>query len=88
MKLRPDFARGYGRQGDAFFRKGLFTQAIEAYKNGLEKDPDSAAMKDNLARAQARDEARRFGTGPTGGGGGVGGTDGGLESAWVWRVVG
>ncbi|WFC99892.1 Hsp90 cochaperone [Malassezia yamatoensis] len=55
IEANPSFAKGYGRKGGALHGAHRFDEAIQAYKTGLEKNPDDAALKrglEDVERAQ------------------------------------
>jgi stress-induced-phosphoprotein 1 len=48
-ELKPDWPKGWGRQGTALFGKGDLLGAHDAYEEGLKLDPHNAGMKNDLA---------------------------------------
>lgn len=52
VELKPDWAKGYSRLGGALFGQGKHQEAVDAYKKGLEIDPDNAILKKGLDDAQ------------------------------------
>jgi tetratricopeptide (TPR) repeat protein len=48
VSLRPDFTKGYGRVGYAFFYLDKYEEAKQAYEKGLEQDPASEVLKKGL----------------------------------------
>ena len=48
IETNPSFAKGYGRKGSALHGAHKYDEAIAAYKTGLEKNPDDAALKRGL----------------------------------------
>ena len=55
MELNPKFIKGYSRQGVALFGLQRWADAKTAYKQGLEVDPNSDALKQGLADTEARE---------------------------------
>eukprot|EP01004_Peranema_trichophorum_P002409 NODE_1470_length_1939_cov_123.752203_g1247_i0.p1 GENE.NODE_1470_length_1939_cov_123.752203_g1247_i0~~NODE_1470_length_1939_cov_123.752203_g1247_i0.p1 ORF type:complete len:566 (+),score=122.81 NODE_1470_length_1939_cov_123.752203_g1247_i0:61-1758(+) len=70
IEIKPDWAKGYARKGAALHFKKDFKGAIEAYKKGLELDPNNDACKKGLAELQPR-------------GGGFGGAGAGGENPFA-----
>merc|ERR1719248_418245 len=69
IDLKGDWAKGHSRRGAAYFGLKNWIQAQASYERGLELDPSSQVMKDELAKVKARRQG--------GGGGGLGGGLGG-----------
>lgn len=64
IQANPSFAKGYGRKGSALHGARKYDEAVEAYKAGLEKNPDDAALKKGLAdveRAQTEGSGEGMG---------------------------
>jgi len=51
IKMKPDWPKGYSRLGAAFHGKNEWKDAVDAYKQGLEFDPDNAQLKDGIKMA-------------------------------------
>lgn len=45
VELKPDWAKGWGRKGAAHHLLGQLEEAAEAYKKGLELDPQNTALR-------------------------------------------
>lgn len=75
VELKPDWAKGYSRQGAAFHGSGDLVSAVDAYEQALKLDPNNAQAKSGLAsvRRAIEAEAREDGVegDPTGGLGGM-----------------
>ena len=54
VELKPEFIKGYTRQGVALFGLNKFGEAKVAYEAGLKVDPNNAALKDGLADVEAK----------------------------------
>lgn len=54
IDLKPDWAKGHSRRGAAYVGLKNWRAAIAAYEVGLELDPASASMKEELALLQAK----------------------------------
>ena len=54
IDLKPDWAKGHSRRGAAYVGLKNWRAAIGAYEAGLELDPASANMKEELALLQAK----------------------------------
>jgi len=68
-ELKPDWPKGWGRKGAALYAQGDLLGSIDAYKKGLELDPNNAGMKNDLQsveRAMAQEAGKTFGLGHTG----------------------
>jgi stress-induced-phosphoprotein 1 len=52
LQLNQGFARGYQRKGTALFYLDKLDEAIETYENGLQVDPNNAALKNDLKSAE------------------------------------
>ena len=52
VELKPDWAKGYSRLGQALLRAGDLDGAQKAYMQGLGVDPDSEALMDGLAEVR------------------------------------
>ncbi|OIW10821.1 hypothetical protein TanjilG_27767 [Lupinus angustifolius] len=53
VELKADWSKGYSRLGAAHIGLGQHSDAVSAYKKGLEIDPNNDALKSGLADAQA-----------------------------------
>lgn len=53
IEIKPDWAKGYGRKGLAEFKLGDTEKALEAYKKGLELDPNNQQLKDGIKQVEA-----------------------------------
>jgi len=51
-ELKPDWPKGWGRKGTALYGKGELVAAQDAYKEGLQLDPNNAGMKKDLASVE------------------------------------
>jgi stress-induced-phosphoprotein 1 len=56
VELKPDWAKGYSRVGNAHHGLGQLEQAADAYKNGLKIDPENALLKKGLEDVNAQME--------------------------------
>lgn len=52
LELSQGFVRGYQRKGTALFYLDKLDEAIETYQNGLQIDPNNAALKNDLKAAE------------------------------------
>ncbi|CAD8153472.1 unnamed protein product [Paramecium octaurelia] len=52
ISINPNFAKGYQRKGLALHYLGEFEKAIEAYQQGLAKDPSNSLLQEGLKAAQ------------------------------------
>ncbi|CAK62208.1 unnamed protein product (macronuclear) [Paramecium tetraurelia] len=52
ISLNSNFAKGYQRKGLALHYLGEFEKAIDAYQQGLAKDPNNALLSEGLKAAQ------------------------------------
>ncbi|KAI9008317.1 hypothetical protein BC832DRAFT_553737 [Gaertneriomyces semiglobifer] len=68
VQLKPDWPRGYSRKGAALHGLGELDQAADAYRAGLQVDPNNAALKRSLDEVEAATAANPFGNifGPEG----------------------
>eukprot|EP00899_Mesostigma_viride_P025190 jgi/Mesvir1/5856/Mv00646-RA.1 len=53
VQLKPDWPKGYGRQGAALLYLSRVDDAIEAYTRGLALDPSNEALASGLQEAEA-----------------------------------
>ncbi|KAJ3040339.1 Hsp90 cochaperone [Rhizophlyctis rosea] len=53
VQTKPDWAKGYSRNGAALYGLGRYEEAVAAYKKGLELEPSNAQMKKGLEDAEA-----------------------------------
>lgn len=53
IRLRPEWPKGYARQGYAQFHLGRFEDSRQSYSDGLKQDPTSDALKDGLKDVEA-----------------------------------
>ncbi|KAJ9150445.1 Heat shock protein sti1 [Pleurostoma richardsiae] len=51
-ELKPDWPKGWGRKGAAYYGKGDLVGAHDAYEEGLKLDPNNAGIKNDLASVQ------------------------------------
>lgn len=54
VELKPEFVKGYTRQGVALFGLNKLDEAKTAYEAGLKVDPNNAALKEGLSDVQSR----------------------------------
>lgn len=62
IKLKPDWPKGYARQGHALFHLERWSEAKDAYRCGLQKDPTAQFLKEGLQeieKAEMQASARR-----------------------------
>jgi stress-induced-phosphoprotein 1 len=52
IELNHDFTRGYQRKGTALFYLDKLEDAITTYKQGLQIDPNNAALNNDLKAAE------------------------------------
>ncbi|MCI15978.1 heat shock protein STI-like, partial [Trifolium medium] len=52
VKLKPHWSKGYSRLGAAYYGLSQYDNAVWAYKQGLEIDPNNEPLKSGLADAQ------------------------------------
>ena len=57
MELKADWSKGYSRLGAAYHGLNQYEEAIQAYKKGLELDPQNASLKKGLEEAEAEQAA-------------------------------
>ncbi|GAB4844938.1 hypothetical protein Ancab_038333, partial [Ancistrocladus abbreviatus] len=53
VELKPDWSKGYSHLGATHLGLHQYSDAIFAYKKGLEIDPNNEALKSGLADAQS-----------------------------------
>lgn len=53
LQLRPEWPKGYYRLGQALIGLGKFSDAMNIFKQGLEKDPDSDQMREAFLNARS-----------------------------------
>lgn len=56
-RIKPEWAKGWGRKGAALHGKGDLVSANEAYEEGLKHDPNNAQLKNGLASVEKAMEA-------------------------------
>eukprot|EP00285_Hemiselmis_virescens_P013539 CAMPEP_0173391192 /NCGR_PEP_ID=MMETSP1356-20130122/17702_1 /TAXON_ID=77927 ORGANISM="Hemiselmis virescens, Strain PCC157" /NCGR_SAMPLE_ID=MMETSP1356 /ASSEMBLY_ACC=CAM_ASM_000847 /LENGTH=574 /DNA_ID=CAMNT_0014348765 /DNA_START=109 /DNA_END=1833 /DNA_ORIENTATION=- len=67
VSLKPDWGKGYGREGAAFHGMGMLDKAKESYKKGLKVEPGLAMLSNGLAEVeQAIDKMQVDGDGNVG----------------------
>lgn len=54
VKLKPEWGKGYSRQGTALFMKQAYAEAIAVYARGLAVDPADQLLTQGLASAQKK----------------------------------
>jgi small glutamine-rich tetratricopeptide repeat-containing protein alpha len=54
LEIDPSFSKAFSRLGHAEFCLGNYSAAVDAYKRGLEKDPNNASLKQSLAAAEQK----------------------------------
>ena len=54
VQLRPDWGKGYSRKGSALAYLGRTDEAIEAYEEGLRRDPTNAQLVEGLKEVKAK----------------------------------
>jgi tetratricopeptide (TPR) repeat protein len=54
IRCDPVFTKAYSTKGSALEQLGRRTEAMEAYRQGLQVDPNNASLKENVALLQAR----------------------------------
>ena len=52
IKEDPDWSRGYGRLGAAYVALGKKHEAIDAYKKGIEREPENSVLQEGLQCAR------------------------------------
>lgn len=57
VSLRPDWFKGYSRQGDTYFKMVRYKQAVEAYAMALSLDPQNHRIAESLREAKERAKA-------------------------------
>merc|ERR1719231_1817535 len=68
IELKGDWAKGHSRRGAAYFGLKNWIQAQASYERGLELDPNSQVMKDELEKVNRHRNPRPYGGGAGGGG--------------------
>ncbi|KAK9766202.1 Small glutamine-rich tetratricopeptide repeat-containing protein 2 [Basidiobolus ranarum] len=53
-EIDPTYVKAYSRMGHAYFSKGSYKEAVEAYEKGLELDSNNASMKSALSTARQK----------------------------------
>jgi len=48
VKIKPDWGKGYGRQGAAYHGLGILEKAKDAYTAGMKVEPSLAMLKNGL----------------------------------------
>ncbi|XP_076239622.1 stress-induced phosphoprotein 1 [Calliopsis andreniformis] len=57
VALKPDWGKGYSRKGSALAYLGKYDESIDAYKTGLQLDPNNAQLKSGLEEVKAQKQA-------------------------------
>lgn len=57
VSLRPDWFKGYARQGDAYFKMARYHQAVESYAMALSLEPGNQKIAESLKEARERAKA-------------------------------
>eukprot|EP00796_Vickermania_ingenoplastis_P001395 gene1395-818_t len=57
VSLRPEWFKGYARQGDAYFKMNKYKQAVESYAMALSLEPGNLKIADSLKEARERAKA-------------------------------
>jgi small glutamine-rich tetratricopeptide repeat-containing protein alpha len=71
LLVNPDYSKAFSRLGHAEFCLGNYKEAVDAYRKGVEKEPQNANLKQSLAAAEAKmNETSPIQTGRSGPGGG------------------
>jgi len=52
VELKPEWGKGYTRQGSALFMKGEYAKAVSVYATGLARDPTNKILTQGLQNAQ------------------------------------
>lgn len=52
--MNQNFTRGYQRKGTALFYLGNLEDAVSTYKQGLQIDPNNAALQNDLRAAEEK----------------------------------
>ena len=79
IELKPDWAKGYQRKGNALHSMGQRAEALLSYQKGVEIDPSNEALKKEMLNLQNEIKAQNMGGGfPGGMGGGFPGGMGGM----------
>ncbi|KAJ3186783.1 hypothetical protein HK101_009602 [Irineochytrium annulatum] len=53
VKLNPSWAKGYSRQGAAYYGLARYKEAVDAYKAGVQLEPANAQLKKGLEDAES-----------------------------------
>ena len=54
LEIDPNYSKAYSRLGHAEFCLGNYKDSVEAYKKGLEMEPNNNSIKQSLAAAEAK----------------------------------
>lgn len=52
VELKPEWGKGYTRQGSALFMKGDYAKAVSVYATGIARDPSNKVLTQGLQNAQ------------------------------------